>query len=162
MLIPAVFCEAAPEKGPNKSIPARVPNSYGHCPGEQLLQNEAEISKTRSLPKSWAPPLPLTFQKSTQRNTCHGLLASSLILLISLTVTCCDLVRMRKDRRASRFQVAWGRRGHGVAIPGYGTMMQDREQHQHQPYHGCYQVHEQCCWTLLSADMLCLSTSGAA
>ena len=105
--------------------------------------------------------LPLTFQNSTHRNICHGLLPSSLPLLISLTVTWCDLVRMRKDRRTRRrFQGAWDRRSHGVAIPGDGSMMQDQEQHKHQPYLGCYQGHEQCWWTLLSTDLLCFSTSG--
>lgn len=39
-------------------------------------------------------------------------------------------------------------------------MMQDREQYHHQTRLGCNQVHEQCCWTLLSTDLLCVSTSG--
>lgn len=33
---------------------------------------------------------------------------------------------------------SWGRRSHGVALPGDGTMMQNHEQPQHLPCLGCY------------------------
>lgn len=59
------------------------------------MQNEAEISKTRSLPNSWAPPLPLTFQKSIQRNACHGLLVSNLTDIADLTY--CDMLWFSED-----------------------------------------------------------------
>lgn len=58
MLTPAQFCEAAPQKGPNKSNLFQGAKAIQALSWEQAMDHDAEISKTHILPNSQASSLP--------------------------------------------------------------------------------------------------------
>lgn len=157
---PAQLWEAAPEKGPNKSHP--FPGCQSHT--GIVLGKESWNMRQRFLNLTFYPThkhLPCCWPSEQQTPKHLPWRGSILCDTADLTEACCDLVRVRKDRRVTkRFQVAWGR-SYGVAIPGDGSMTQDCQQYHHQTHLGWNQAHEQCCWILLNADLLlCVSTSG--